>query len=373
MVLNRDDQLTSLKLPDPGGGWVPPDRPVLIETAEVVRVDPDLWTCDLECKFSGRRPSNIEIGGLGVSRNGTMMGYMPQVGDKCIVAHLSDVRSPVILMFLPVVAQRGYARGRRKAMRPGDTMMSSESGNYVHVHAGGIVDIAADPVTRRIFIPLLHQIKDICENYTLETAGGEFRWKNRRDEKGIDGTPVELVYEVKEFSKGEVVLVLKQGNVTDVTDMPDRPVDHRAVQKDGEEVFRCTVDRAGNLKVTAASTTLEFTDDFDMTVEGEFNMSATGKAKLNGDSGVELANATEPAVLGTTLKTQLEAFLTGMSVLMDSLAATGAALAVAAQGPLAALQPGFQQIAPAVTTTKGSIETFKTSLAQALARDTKLS
>ena len=365
----RIDRLSRIHSPDRGGLDVAYDREVLVETAEIQRVDTVLWTVDMHSRVTGRSLRNVEIPGVSVSRKGDMMGSMPQRGDKCLIVHPSDDPIPKILTFLPHVDPNTFARGRRKQMRPGEHIMSSSAGNYVHVHAGGLVDIAADPITRRLYVPILHQIKDFCENYFLNTAGGSMRWDNRRDQKGGDGTPTELVYDVKEFNQGGTVLTMRYGNVASITDMDDRAVSHQAINKDGTEVFRMTIDLSGNILVQSESADYQYVGDYSIDAGGDLTLTSAGVAILAGDAGVELAGAIEPAVLGDSLKAALDGFLTQFSAAMDQILPSLPTLF----GPPAAPGPGQVTAGAAFGQLKGAAETLKAQLVTILAQDTKLS
>jgi hypothetical protein len=216
-------------------------------------------------------------------------------------------------------------------MRPGDQMMSTEAGNFVHVTSSGILDEGANPVTRRIYVPILNQIKDFCENYLLNTAGGVLKWVNRRDNTpSAEGSETEVVWQIKEFSEGRVVMEAREGSVQGVTDTVAKPLYHRDIRKLGEVIARVTLDVDGNMLLQGAQADLSFTGDFRMAVGGEFRVEAEGDVVLKG-AMVKLANAIEPAVLGQTLVSTLKTYGQGVdtyiAALNTILTAVGTAIA----------------------------------------------
>ena len=305
--------LTSIQPRDRRGTSVHYDLPPLIESARVIRVNAEAFLVDVVTDLTGRRARDLDVGGIGISPQGAMTGYMPQPGDYCLVVFPSDTTIPKILMYLPVLNRIDGARGYRMKMQPGDHVMSTEDGNYVAVRRGGIVDIAANPITRRMWVPVLNQIKDFCETYILNTAGGVLRWSNRRDALATTalGSGTELVWEIKESSKGQVVLVLRQGKVDTVKDMPDRAIDHKSVVDGGLELARVTVDRLGNLKVEYASANVKVRGDANLEVGGDVNLDVTGEYNVKATEGINLGGGTlESAALGESLVSALASFLT---------------------------------------------------------------
>lgn len=365
---SKFDRIALLSFPDRGGLDVGFDRPPIIETAEVIRVDPVSWLVDVFTSRSARFCRNLIVPGTGVDRYGSMMGYMPKVGDKCLIVHPSDSYIPEIICYTPYVDSRTGGRGSRKEMRPGDMLMSTSDGNYVHVHAGGIVDIAATPLARRIFTPVLNQIKDFCENYVLNSAGGSVRWENRRESIGPNGQGTELVWEIKSESRGKPVLISRQGGVSNVTDVSGA-VDHKEVRKSGSVSYRKTINLDGDIVLEAKSSKESYSSDYVVDSGGNLDLKASGVANLKGEGGVKLAKATEPAILGQTLLNLLVE-LTG--ALTEFATVAGPAMATLFTAPAV---PGAGQ-APAATafaTLVAKIASIQGKLSTILARDTSLS
>lgn len=388
MNRSRFDRLATVTQHDLGGTSTVSDREVIVESAEVTRVDEVLGVIDVFSKITGRRCVNIDIGGEGFDRNGGMMGAMPMVGDLGLIVHPSDSDIPKLLRCFPYIDPRTGARGKRRYMRAGDKMMSTMYGNYVHVHAGGVVDVAANPVTRRMYVPVLNQIKDFCENYMLHAGGGRFRWEVRREDRSSTGSRTEAIWELKSTTGGQVVAEIRQGSVSGVTDLPGSVLESRRFfgpTGTQDEVLRAVIDDNGNAFVSArGGSTESHTGQRIIAAQGGVTLSGSGvqefdqnvpagrsRFRVSENGGVELAGAQEPGVLGQRLLTSLTACTNAVVTALGAVSAAGTALAAATTEPLAA--PFGTTVAASFQTAAQQLTTEIANFAKFLAADTKLS
>jgi hypothetical protein len=72
-------------------------------------------------------------------------------------------------------------------MNPGDMGMTTRDGNFLFVRRGGVVQLGAGPLCTRIYLPIRNFIRDVAENYTMDTLGGAVEWITSRDEEDPSG------------------------------------------------------------------------------------------------------------------------------------------------------------------------------------------
>jgi hypothetical protein len=83
--------------------------------------------------------------------------------------------------------------------------MISRDLNGIIVRKGGITQVGATPACQRIYSPVANSIRDLCENYRLDTAGGSLSWTVRRTSAvELARSPTTLVLEAKEFAQDVV-------------------------------------------------------------------------------------------------------------------------------------------------------------------------
>ena len=173
--------------PNQKGGSTSDSSTPSVYRCSVVAVDVDRFTMDV-----------AEIGGakqffdVGYSvpymhaSHGGGLHFMPEVGAISYVMTTSTKdEKPVVLGYTgPAVDDSDdkdkSQRGNRPLMHPGDIYAGTVDGNYVFVRRGGVIDIAATKVCRRLYIPVNNYIKDFCQNYELHTMAGGIRFNVQR-------------------------------------------------------------------------------------------------------------------------------------------------------------------------------------------------
>ena len=365
-----------VKALDLGGRSVPFDKPVKIEIAEVIAVDKELYTVDLITLYTRRELRDLDISGPAVDRLGGFAGYMPQVGDRCIVAFTSDEMLPRILTFVPTLLPSTGPRGFRRRISPGDYIISTSSGNYVHVAKGGLIDIAADPLTRRILSSLLHVIKDFAESYELHTAGGSLVWENARPVRASVGETTRREA-FKRKSDGSVHLLEERGfvdrEIEDDTNILTQIYGKEIYDSDGNRTYFFVQDIEGNAYKEYSgehvsrgdSRKLYANTEVDIAVEQSRGSPSRARVRLSGDT-VNLAEATSPATKADELKDVLSDLLDQLSDLVQTLMTN---IATVSQAP----GPGAGNITSKAAELSVKLAQLKLSLDKIVARDVLLS
>jgi hypothetical protein len=108
----------------------------------------------------------------------------------CWICQPSDgyAARPFILGFqAPHDEENESFRCGRQSYNPGDIVIRTRDENFIIVRRGGVVQIGATPTAQRMYIPIQNIIRDFCENYELNTFGGELIWETLRDENTTTG------------------------------------------------------------------------------------------------------------------------------------------------------------------------------------------
>ena len=135
--------------------------------------------------------------------SGEGMYFMPEVGSVCWICTPSDGNKPFVLGW-GIASEDGAYRGRRQDLNPGDIFLGTRDDNFMILRRGGVVQIGAGPLSQRIFLPVNNIIKDLCENYSLQTLGGELDWTIAREETTTDGNrPALLKLRAKQFANDQ--------------------------------------------------------------------------------------------------------------------------------------------------------------------------
>lgn len=64
----------------------------------------------------------------------------------------------------------------RPMAKPGDIYLRTRDGNFITLHRGGVVEIGATEIAKRIYIPIGNKILDLSENYEHQSVGGSVSW-----------------------------------------------------------------------------------------------------------------------------------------------------------------------------------------------------
>lgn len=172
-----------------------------IFTGHVVGVDLNNYTIDFVSQFDQMRLMRIPVASPYLHANrGEGFTQIPDVGAKCAVCWPGDSSPPFVLAFVMThetipgagdeeapggTSERGsanqeptaasYAGGRPKG-KPGDMFIRGRDGNFIWLHRGGVLQLGANELAQRVYVPLGNLVMDFAESYALHNAGGSVKW-----------------------------------------------------------------------------------------------------------------------------------------------------------------------------------------------------
>lgn len=301
-------------------------RHVRIEEGTITDSSRVRWTVRVDTSHTAKSPEDVEV--ISPYHNyeyGEGIHILPEVGAKCLLLFPSDGSMPRVLGFIGAAAAvqstdgtpaRSTAdpngsmtdvtlRSRRPQMNPGDMGMTTRDGNYFFVRRGGVVQLGAGPLCGRIYLPIRNFIRDLAENYTMDTLGGSIEWLTARDEEDPTGqAATSWTMSLREFAQDEKASVL-------VRYLPPRASGERTaweVVVAPQNVDPTTKDYSSEvytLKILTDGTRSEFVKaDYSLTVQGSMSTDVSGdrSASVDGSDTVDARSinytASQEAVLG---------------------------------------------------------------------------
>ena len=200
---------------------------VRILAARILAVNPMLWTCHLRTEIGERDFPDVPLGSPYLHpADGEGFLIMPEPGAAVWMAEPSEGNTrPFIVAFRSYFSKEPgsesnptqlNARMNRPRFNLGDMGIIGRNRNGIKVRRGGVTEVLASPLSRRIYSARGHIVHDICQNWKLDTLGGSIRWLVAREEKdpeGKQGTLFDL--KAKEYAnhKGHVVRARLGGQI----------------------------------------------------------------------------------------------------------------------------------------------------------------
>jgi hypothetical protein len=240
----------------------------------VANVDMVNWTVDIFSQFDQLRLLDIPVmSPYQHSSRGDGIYVMPEVGSKCAVCWPSDSSPPFVIGFImphevntlaandeatsgtgdradrnqaPSAANFGGGRPRAK---PGDITMRGRDGNQVVLHRGGVLQIGANELSQRMYIPLGNLMMDFAENYAMHNAGGSINWGIQEGE-GVEGNPTQQVQCYRVFANDKhadirIVMGKVRQPVVDKESQMVTDLEQLEIAKDDPVVYELTLSRGG--------------------------------------------------------------------------------------------------------------------------------
>lgn len=186
------------------GSWSQPQGVVgaVIIEGRIIDLNMPRWTVDFVSQFDQKFYLNVQVGSNYMHPNrGEGIYAFPEIGSKCHLCIPSDGPPPFILDFIMpqetipdasteeapagTQSQGGETQGPstdatfaggRKRPKPGDIIIKGRDGNFAILHRGGVLQLGANSLAQRIYIPLNSIIKDISQNYHHHNVGGSINW-----------------------------------------------------------------------------------------------------------------------------------------------------------------------------------------------------
>lgn len=262
--------------------------PPVIESARVINVNIGKWSVDCISTIGGKRFYDIQVmspyfhyyAGEGIY-------VMPEVGSLCWVCRPSSgIHAPAFVLGFQApfdTTNVGYRAGRQN-LNPGDIMLRTRDDNFVILRRGGVLQIGATSIAQRFFLPIGNFIRDICENYELNTLGGKLSWLVERTEETTTGdalTKLHLLAKAK-ANDPEHIASLSIGSHGE-----GNPVTlELAVNESGAAGAK----RKVLLQVTAEGKVLwDLEGDWEITTKKKLTVKAIGDASLSSDGNFSIA------------------------------------------------------------------------------------
>ena len=158
------------------------------------------WTVNVVSKYDSYSFFDIPVASpyLHHSR-GEGLSVAPEVGATALVCIPSDTSTPFVMAFLMVSetidtateedpngttgrsstedssSAASFGGGRPRA-KPGDIWLRTRDNNFVILHRGGVLQLGADELAQRIYIPMNHLVMDISQDYAHHNSGGSIIW-----------------------------------------------------------------------------------------------------------------------------------------------------------------------------------------------------
>jgi hypothetical protein len=267
--------------------------PAVVETVRIISVNVETWTVDAISEYGEKKFYAIQIMSPYFHfMNGEGIYTMPEVGALAWVCKPSSGSraAPFLLGFqAPFDETNAGFRVNRPPMNPGDIMMRTRDENFITLRRGGVVQIGANPISQRIYLPILNYIKDFCENYQLSTFGGEITWTTERVDQssaGEVGTRFALLAREKASDPQHIASLTIGSHGEDSATILDLKVLAAGAPGAVEQV-RLTLGKDGNV-------TWQVQDSWDLTAQGSVSVTAqTGSLNLSSPAGATQIEAGE--------------------------------------------------------------------------------
>jgi hypothetical protein len=269
--------------------------PAYVESGQIIDVDVEAYSVSAVTQFT-KKP----LSGLGFATpyqhhaNGEGIYFMPEVGSLCWICFPSDGSKPFVLAWAPARDENDSLRSKKMGLNPGDIYLGTRDENFLILRRGGVVQIGGGPLSQRMFIPINNAIRDFCENYTLNTLGGDLDWSIQRSENTTDGArPATLKLRAKQFADDpDYVAVLEIGSHSDSS----------------QNILSLVINASGK---TGAATkiSLEFQKDGSVSwsCEGNVDWSVRGNFSLAAQGNVSVSSSLAASIQGRTVDVQADA------------------------------------------------------------------
>ncbi len=309
---------------------------------KVVGVNLVNWTVDVASTYDRHKYLNIQVGSPYLHfSNGEGFYAIPEVGAKCMICLPSDSSPPFVLSFvMPVekVTDAGTADapqgtgghggvmknataarfdGGRPRGKPGDIGVRGRDGNFVILHRGGVLQIGANELSQRMYIPLDNHMLDISERYSHHNVGGSILWglaEGRQDSAVAECETYRVFADDKyadiRITKGFVANPIDPENalparvVYEVVVGPKKfNADSGDVGDAGAEVtYKFALDREGNISTTISGDVFCHIKK-KLTLKIDDALDVTGKsASLRFDDGLTLDGGSSTTVKGDIIR-----------------------------------------------------------------------
>lgn len=292
--------------------------PAYVEPVRIVNVNIDDWSVDAVSEYANKRFFDIQVMSPYFHyANGEGIYVMPEVGAYAWVCWQSTGRmaSPFIMGFkAPFDESHVNYRCNRQNLNPGDIMLRTRDENFIILRRGGVIQIGSTPTCQTLYVPIKNIIRQFCENYELNTFGGDLLWSIERDDQTIDGSaPAKLRLRAKEKANDPGhIAELSIGSHGD-----GNPVTLELTIRDSgldsaKDLIRLQLTKEGNVSwEIEGSWAMNVKEDVTLSVEGSVDIDVADTFTASAQKDVLIKSGQESATLDgmkkVTIKSATEA------------------------------------------------------------------
>jgi len=258
-------------------------KAAMIQHGKVLDVDVDRYMLVVATEFTKKIVSDITFASPYMHpANGEGVYVMPEVGSLCWLCEPSDGGMPFVMAWSSA-QDEGNFKARKRDLNPGDIFLGTRDDNFLILRRGGVVQIGGGPLSQRLYLPVNNAIRDFCENYFLNTIGGDLEWTIQRSETDTDGNrPALLRLAARQFASDKNPLAeLKIGS-------------HEG---DDPTILTLTIKESGNdgaaTKIALSlrkdgTVQWDIRKDLVLTIGGQLQAAVTGDVALSTDGNMNL-------------------------------------------------------------------------------------
>ena len=166
-------------------------------------------------------------------------------------------------------------------------MMRCRDGNQIWLHRGGVIEIMSTGLCRRFYIPLNNVIRDVAENWQVDSLAGSMEWGVERTGSSSSTNREDnasFTIAAKNLAQDKLNTVhLRVGHIDD-TKRLRLAIAPNSMDEDGESEgdlsFLLDIDEEGNVTGNVAG-------NVDLTIQGEFTAQIDGTASVSYGSDLE--------------------------------------------------------------------------------------
>lgn len=257
--------------------------PALISKARVLDVDTATYTLTVATEFAKKPFSSLSFSTpYQHFNNGEGIYFMPEVGSLCWLCEPSDGNMPFVLAWCPAQDEGDFS-SRRLALNPGDIYLGTRDENFIILRRGGVVQMGGSGLCQRMFLPVNNTIRDFCENYSLQTLGGDLTWSVDIPEGSTDGSrPTKLTLNARAKANDQNPLATLQIGSHDNDDTTTLSLSIKASGDQGaQEQINLKLGNDGTIQWTVQS-------DITYTTQGKYTVDAQGDVTLKSQENVSI-------------------------------------------------------------------------------------
>lgn len=274
----------------------------LIQIGRVLNVNVDKYSVDVTTEFAKKPFTDISFATPYQHYHGEGIYFMPEVGSMCWICEPSDGGRPFVLAWAAAQYEGDYT-ANKMTLNPGDIYLGTRDENFMILRRGGVVQIGGGPLSQRIFLPIQNTIRDLCENYSLQSLAGNMVWSIGRTEDTTSGkAPANLILECREYAsnKNPVARLTVGSHGSD-----SAPIMSLIIKASDDDNAEATIDmsmtKAGEITWNVKSDfTFSGKGAYSISVEKELSLKSKGDMTLESQANSMLKAGQEVSIEGGT-------------------------------------------------------------------------